>query len=109
MTAAITALLGMIGQLIPLLTSSANATVIDSIIVTLTGFLPYIIEEISSLYQPIKNIIAALSASPATDAAQAAALATLDAQVDAAFEAVAAQTDADVAAAATAAASTPTT
>jgi hypothetical protein len=36
-----------------------------------------------------------LSANPATTAAQAATLSTLDAQVDSAFEAIAAQTDAD--------------
>lgn len=96
MTAAITALLGMIGQLLPLITSTANATVIDSIIETLTGFLPYIVQEIESLYQPVKNIIAALSATPATNAAQAAQLATLDAQVDAAFDAAAGPTDAGI-------------
>jgi hypothetical protein len=95
MTLAIQALLNMIGQIIPLLTSSANSALIDSIISTLSGFIPYIIQEVESLYQPVKNIIAALSATPATNAAQAAQLATLDAQVDAAFEAAAAQTDAD--------------
>lgn len=99
MTLAITTLLGLIGNLIPLLTSSANASLINSIISTLEQFLPFIVNEISSLYQPVKNIIAALSATPATDAAQLAALQVLDQQVDAAFEAIAAQTDADVAAA----------
>ena len=94
MTLAIQGLLAMLGQLIPLLTSSANAALIDSIISTLSGFLPYIVNEISSLYQPVKDIIAALSATPATNAAQAAQLATLDAQVDAAFDAAAAATDA---------------
>jgi hypothetical protein len=68
--------------------------VITSVISTLTSFLPFIISEISSLYQPVKNIIAALSATPATDAAQLGQLQVLDAQVDAAFEAAAAQTDA---------------
>ena len=94
MTLALQALLGMITQLIPLLTSTANASLIDSIISTLSGFLPYIVQEITALYTPVKNIIAALSATPATNAAQAAALATLDTQVDAAFEAAAASTDA---------------
>ena len=94
MTIAIQALLGLIESLIPLLTSSANASVINGIINTLTNFLPYIVEEIASLYQPVKNIIAALSATPATDAAQLAQLQTLDAQVDAAFDAAAAATDA---------------
>lgn len=95
MTLAIQALLGLIEELIPLLTSTANASLVDSIISTLSGFLPYIVQEISALYQPVKNIIAALSASPATNAAQATQLDALDTQVDAAFEAIAAQTDAD--------------
>ena len=90
----------MISELIPLLTSTANASLINSIISTLTSFLPYIIQEVESLYTPVKNIIAALSATPATNATQAAQLATLDAQVDAAFEAAAAATDAEGTAAA---------
>lgn len=95
MTLAITTLLSLIGNIIPLLTSSANASLIASIISTLEQFLPFIVDEISSLYQPVKNVIAALSATPATDATQLAALQALDAQLDAAFDAVAAQTDAD--------------
>ena len=98
MTLAITTLLSLIGNLIPLLTSTANANLIASIIATLEQFLPFIIGEISSLYTPVKNIIAALSATPATDAAQLAQLQVLDQQVDTAFEAIAAQTDADSAA-----------
>jgi hypothetical protein len=94
MTIAIQALLGMITNIIPLLTSSANATLVTSIISTLTQFVPFIIDEISSLYLPVKNIIAALSATPATNAAQLASLQALDAQMDAAFEAAAASTDA---------------
>ena len=94
MTIAIQALLGLITNLIPLLTSSANAALIDSIIKTLTEFVPFIIDEISALYTPVKNIIAALSATPATDAAQLAQLQLLDGQFDAAFEAAAASTDA---------------
>jgi hypothetical protein len=94
MTIAIQALLGLITNLIPLLTSSANASLIDSIIKTLTQFVPFIVDEISSLYTPVKNIIAALSATPATNAAQLAQLQVLDQQVDAAFEAAAASTDA---------------
>ncbi len=96
MTIAITALLGLLENLIPLLTSSANANLINSIIQTLEQFLPYIVDEIESLYQPVKNIIAALSATPATNAAQSAQLATLDSQVDAAFEAAASDTDSGV-------------
>ena len=61
----------------------------------LLNILPFILQEISALYTPVKNIIAALSATPATNAAQLGQLQVLDAQVDAAFEAAAAQTDAD--------------
>jgi hypothetical protein len=95
MTIAITTLLSLISSIIPMLTSTANANVITSVISTLTSFLPFIVSEISSLYTPVKNIIAALSATPATNAAQLAQLQVLDAQVDAAFEAIAAQTDTD--------------
>ena len=94
MSAALSALLGLIGQLIPLITSAANATLIDSIINTLEGFLPFIIQDVEVLYQPVKNIIAALSANPATTASQLAALQAQEAQIDAAFDAAAASTDA---------------
>jgi hypothetical protein len=94
MTAVITAILSMIEQLLPAISSAGTASLITSIINALTGMLPYIIDEIEALVGPVKNIIAALSANPATTAAQAATLATLDAQVDAAFAAAAAPTDA---------------
>lgn len=96
MTAALTALMSLISGVLPLLTSSANSATIGSIITTLEGFLPYIIQEIKTLYTPVKNIIAALGANPATNATQAASLATLDAQMDAAFEAAASDTDAGI-------------
>jgi hypothetical protein len=94
MTLALTTLLSLISNLLPLLTSSANANLIGSIISTLEQFLPFIVDEISSLYQPVKNIITALSANPATTAAQLATLQALDTQADAAFDAAAASTDA---------------
>ena len=94
MTAVITAILSMIEQLLPAISSAGTASLITSIINALTGMLPYIIDEIEALVGPVKNIIAALSDNPATTAAQAATLATLDAQVDAAFAAAAAPTDA---------------
>ena len=95
MTIAIQALLALIGNLIPLLTSTANANLITSIISTLEQFLPFIVNEIAALYQPVKNIIAALSATPATNAAQLAQLQLLDQQCDTAFETAAAATDAE--------------
>jgi len=94
MTPAIQAMLGMITQLLPLITSGANATMVGTIIETLSGFTPYIVQEISSLYEPVKNIIAALSSTPATTAAQLATLQALDKTVDDAFDAAAADTDA---------------
>lgn len=94
MTIAITALLSLIGQLLPLITSSANANLIAGIISTLEQFLPFILDEIESLYTPVKNIIAALSANPATTAEQLAMLQALDKSTDDAFEAAAASTDA---------------
>lgn len=98
MSLAIQAVLAMIGQLMPLITSSANAAMITSIINALTNMLPFIIQEVEALVVPVKNIIAALSANPATEADQLAQLQALDKQVDDAFEAIAAQTDADGAA-----------
>lgn len=94
MTAIITGILSMLEQLLPAITSASNVTLIDSIIKALTGMLPFILDEVAALYTPVKNIIAALSANPATTADQAATLQTLDKQVDDAFEAAAADTDA---------------
>lgn len=98
MTLAIQAILAMIVQFLPMITSSANAATIGSVINALTNMLPFIIQEVESLVVPVKNIIAALSANPATEADQLAQLQALDKQVDDAFEAAAAQTDADSAA-----------
>jgi hypothetical protein len=94
MTAAISAILALIEQLLPAITSAGNITLIDTIITALTNMLPFIIQEIESLVTPVKNIIAALSASPATTASQLAQLQELDTQVDTAFTAAAAPTDA---------------
>lgn len=94
MTIAIQALLALIGQLLPLITSSANAALISGIITTLEQFLPFIIQEVSSLYAPVKNIISALSANPATTSAQLTQLQALDKTTDDAFEAAALDTDA---------------
>lgn len=99
MTAAITAVLAMIEQLLPLVLSSAESATIASIIDALTKMLPFIIQEVEALYQPVKNIIAALSANASTTADQLATLQQLDAQVDTAFEAIAAQVDPDAPAA----------
>jgi len=93
MSAAIAAILNLIEQLLPAILSSTNVTLVDSIINALVGMLPFIIQEVQDLATPVKNIIAALSANPATTADQLAALQALDIQVDKAFEDAAADTD----------------
>jgi hypothetical protein len=95
MTILITSLLTLIEQFLPLLgASSANVTLIDTIITALTNALPFVIQEAEALVPPIKNIIEALSANPATTASQLAQLQALDASVDTAFDAAAGPTDA---------------
>jgi phage-related protein len=96
MSAAISAILALIEELLPVVTSASNASLIASILNALTAMLPFIIQEVEALITPVKNIIAALSANPATTAAQLTTLQTLDASVDAAFEAATADTDAGV-------------
>lgn len=99
MSAVISAVLAMIEQLLPAVMSASESSVIASVINTLVQILPFIIQEVQALYQPVKNIIAALSANAATTADQLATLQQLDAQVDTAFEAIAAQADPDAPAA----------
>jgi hypothetical protein len=94
MTAVISTILALIEQLLPAITSAGNTALITGVINALTSMLPFIIDEISALITPVKNIIAALSANPATTATQLAALQALDAQVDVAFDAAAGPTDA---------------
>jgi hypothetical protein len=94
MSLIITSVLAMIQALLPAITSTANASIIAGVITALTNMLPFIIQEVEALVTPVKNIIAALSANPATEATQLAQLQALDQQVDAAFEAAAASTDA---------------
>ena len=81
-----TAVVSMLTTLLPLLTSSGSSAV-ASIVATLVQLIPLITQEAESLAGPIKNIIAALGANPATTAEQMATLQALDAQCDAAFEA----------------------
>lgn len=96
MTGIVTSIIAMIESLLPAITSSANAALIGNILNVLSGALPFIIQEIQALYTPVKNIIAALSANPATLADQLTQLQQLDAQVDAAFDDAAKDTDAGV-------------
>jgi hypothetical protein len=97
-TQIIIAVLSGIAQILPLLLGTKNAdttNAINGVISIIEKLMPLIVDEISAVYQSTKNIIAALSANPATTAEQAATLAQFDAQVDAAFEAAAADVDPD--------------
>ena len=96
MNAAITAVIALIEQLLPAITSAGNASIIASVLNALVSMLPFIIQEVQALITPVKNIIAALSANPATTADQLATLQALDAQVDAAFNDAATDTDAGI-------------
>lgn len=92
----ILAVLAMIEQILPLIgTSSATVTVIESVISALTQLMPYIINEISTVYTAVKNIIAQLQNSGAPTADQLTALQSLDAQVDAAWTTAQASIDPD--------------
>lgn len=95
MTPIITAVVTLLGQLLPLI--GGNSTAIASVIQTLIALLPAITQEIETLVPMVKNIIAALQADPATTADQLATLAALDQQCDAAFEAAAVDPEADAA------------
>src|SRR5258705_13381048 len=91
-------ILGIIQQILPLLTgsgSSQTTNAISSIVDQLTKWLPIILQEVSALYGPVKNIVDALSANPSTTADALEKLAAIDAQVDAAFEAAAKDVDPD--------------
>lgn len=85
LNAAITAVVALIEQLLPLIGGS-NTALINSIIDVLAKWVPLITDEVQSIVPAIKNIIAALSANPATTAQQLDDLQKLDAQVDAAFD-----------------------
>lgn len=92
----ILAVLAMIEQILPVIgTSSATVTMIESIVSALTQLMPYIVNEISTVYTAVKNIIAQLQNSGAPTADQITALQSLDAQVDAAWTNVQAQIDPD--------------
>lgn len=92
----ILAVLAMIEQILPLVgTSSATVTMIGSIVSALTQLMPYIVNEISTVYTAVKNIIAQLQNSGAPTADQLAALQSLDAQVDAAWTTAQAAIDPD--------------
>ncbi len=100
-SAAVLAVLTLIEQILPLLTGgSATVTAIESIIATLIKFMPFIEDEIGTVYTSVKSIIAALSSHPASTGDQMKTLQTLDQQVDDAWNAIESQIDPDAAPAA---------
>lgn len=94
MSAIITAVVSLLTTLLPLVTG--NSTAIATIISTLIQLIPAITQEVEAMIPPIKAIIAALSADPATTADQLAQLQQLDTQCDAAFEAAAVDASVDL-------------
>lgn len=95
-SAAVMAALTLIEQILPLLTGgSSTVTLIANIINALIKFMPLIENEVETVYTSVKNIIAALSANPATTEEQMASLQALDKQVDAAWDDIETQLDPD--------------
>lgn len=97
LASSIIAVLTVIESIIPLLgTSAATAAVIANIIDALIKLLPFIIDEIGTVYTSVKNIISLLQSSGAPMTPdQITALQQLDAQVDAAWAKVLPSIDPD--------------
>lgn len=96
MISIVTAVLGLIEQLLPALgTSAATASLVTSVITTLEQLLPLMIDFIPTVYNTVKGIITALTADPTTTPDQLSKLQALDASIDAAFEAAAKDVDPD--------------
>lgn len=95
MSAAIVALLAVIGQI----SSALGGTEITAVITTLSQIIPALVGEVEDVVPMIKNIIAALQSNTAITPEQQAQLAALDAQCDQAFEAAAVAAQAEDAAA----------
>ena len=96
LSTSISAILAIVQALVPILgTSSATASVVTSVIDALTKLMPFIVNEIGTVYTSVKNIISVLQNSGVPDQTQLGALSSLDAQVDAAWNSVQAQIDPD--------------
>jgi hypothetical protein len=90
MSALIPVIIGLIQQLLPVLSGAGAPAIIEKVLTVLVQVIPLLVDEYTALLPMVRNIIAALSANPATTAEQLATLAALDVQTDAAFEAAAA-------------------
>ncbi len=96
MNTAFTAILALLQQLLPLISSgSASSGVVGTIIGVLKTWLPLITTEITALYEPLKNIITVLQGSGLVTAQQIADLRVMDAKIDADFDAASAGLDPD--------------
>lgn len=95
-SSAILAVLSLIEEVLNVVGSSnATTTLVENIITSLTQLMPYIVNEVSTVYTAVKNIIEQLQNSGAPSQDQLDALASLDAQVDAAWTNVQSQIDPD--------------
>ncbi len=92
MGAIVTSLLALLTQIAG---TTAEAGAIAKIVATLIDIIPVVIQTARDVVPAIKNIIAALSANPATTEEQLKQLQALDAQVDQAFEAAATTAEAE--------------
>jgi len=96
LSSAILAVLSVIESFIPVLgTSSATAMMVTNIITALEQLLPFIINEISTVYTSVKNIISLLQNSGTLTPDQVTALQQLDTQVDTAWNGVVNSIDPD--------------
>ena len=87
MLSAVTLLLSLLEQALPLIgVGASSASLIDSIIAGLIQIMPFVVTEAQNLAGPVQGIIAALSNHGAVTQPQLATLLTLKAQADAAFE-----------------------
>ena len=93
MNPTISALLGLVSKLLPLVTGNAGA--ITAIIQEVIALTPSLIDAGEEVWTQVQDIIAALKADPATTQAQMDALDAEDAKYDAAFDAAAAKAQAE--------------
>lgn len=93
---AVSAIIALIEQFLPLLgTSAATSGLIGTIITTLENVIPLIVDFVPTVYQSVKNIITELKADPTTTTEQWATLDSIDTQLDAANDAAIAAIDPD--------------
>jgi len=95
---AVGGVISLINTVLPLIhKGSAGSTAMGTVVDTIIKLEPLVTDQVGTLYTGIKNIIASVSAHPATTADQMAALRAFDKQVDDAWAAVEGQLDPDAA------------